>query len=509
MVNVSKPETRKAGPARSAPILSQKFHTMLTSPLTASALDLNDELDGLLSHIGETAADTGGKITFYGKDPIIPSRASFGAMSALSLAAKSAIIASIWRDRTGEGQDIHVDVRKALRRFSPFIDRKWELVNGYPGQGDIANSFEEGELLHPTADGGWAMAGAWYPGMRQKTLQFLNAVDSPEGIARAFGQWNRLELEQAAEEAGVPITITRSLHEFMAHDAFDHIGGHPLISIEKIADSDPVPFTPDPSTPLDGIKVLGLTHVIAGPSIGRALALHGADVLNLFRSDDVELEKFHFTSHVGLRSARLDYKSVEGRAKFDALLSDADIFISNRRGGYLGRYDMTAEALSAAKPGLIHTTVAFMSPSGPWSQRVGFDINAGAGLGLYHLEGIDDRPDLTPIVVVADYAAGWLATAGTLAALRRRAKEGGSYKVTVTLARTALWLMELGIFDRDYAKAIAGSSDEHIYPDPDQFSVQTPMGLYVGVKEMVEMSKTPGDYRFPLNPIGSGPLSWI
>lgn len=502
-------DTAETGPARSAGALSRRLHGMLESPLTSNDIDLNSALNGLLAQIGESAADTGGQVSFYGKDPIIPSRAAFGAMSALSIAAKSVLVASIWRDRTGQEQDIHVDVRKALRRFSPFIDRKWELVNGYPGQGDVASSFESFPFLHPTADGGWAMAGAWYPGMRQKTLQFLQAVDHPDAIASAIGQWNRLDLERAAEAAGVPVTITRTLREAMAHEAFQTIGGQPLIRIEKIADSDPVPFSATPSSPLDGVRALGLAHVIAGPSIGRALALHGADVLNLMRPDDVELEKFHFTSHVGLRSARLDYKTHEGRAAFNALLADADIFFSNRRHGYLSRYDMTADALCAQTPGLIHTEVAFMAPDGPWSPRVGFDINAGAALGLYHLEGTDDTPAVTPIVVVADYAAGWLATAGTLAALRRRAREGGSYKVTVSLGRTALWLMELGIFDRAYAVATAGSAEAHRYLEPEQFSVQTPMGLYVGVKEMVDMSRTPGAYRFPLNPIGSGPLAWL
>jgi hypothetical protein len=51
------------------------------------------------------------------------------------------MIAKIWRERTGEGQDIHVDVRKALRRFSPFLDGKWELVNGFPGRTDPYSPF--------------------------------------------------------------------------------------------------------------------------------------------------------------------------------------------------------------------------------------------------------------------------------------------------------------------------------------------------------------------------------
>lgn len=237
-----------------------------------------------------------------------------------------------------------------------------------------------------------------------------------------------------------------------------------------------MPFAENPATPLEGVRVLGHFHVIAGPATGRALALHGADVLNLFRPAEVELETFHCTSHVGTRSARLDFTTPEGRKQFNRLLADADIFIANRRKGYLEKHDMTAEALCTQRPGLIHTSVAYMGGDGLWSSRVGFDITVGGALGLYHLEGNDDKPALTPIFVVADYAAGWLAAAGALAALRRRAREGGSYRVTVSLARTTLWLMELGIFDRAYVQETAGSNEKHRFPDPDQFTVMTPMG---------------------------------
>jgi hypothetical protein len=90
-----------------------------------------------------------------------------------------------------------------------------------------------------------------------------------------------------------------------------------------------------------------------------------------------------------------------------------------------------------------------------------------------------------------------------------RSQEGGSYRVVVSLSRTALWLPELGIFDRDYANKMAGSSYEHVYPDPDTFVVDTPMGRYSGVREMIEMSKTPGEYKYPLTPFGSWQPSWL
>src|ERR1700751_836879 len=79
-----------------------------------------------------TAADSGGELTFYGQDPILPSPIRFGTTAAISLAAKTLAAAAIWRDRTGEGQDINGDLRKAFRRFSGFYDVVWETVNGRP-----------------------------------------------------------------------------------------------------------------------------------------------------------------------------------------------------------------------------------------------------------------------------------------------------------------------------------------------------------------------------------------
>jgi hypothetical protein len=84
-----------------------------------------------------------------------------------------------------------------------------------------------------------------------------------------------------------------------------------------------------------------------------------------------------------------------------------------------------------------------------------------------------------------------------------------SSRYWVSLVRTALWLAELGIFDREYANKTAGSTDEHHHPDPDGFVVDTPMGRYTGVKEMIEMSRTPGEYKYPLTPFGSWQPSWL
>lgn len=473
--------------------------------------DLAAETEALLASIGASSSESGGALSFYGSDPIVPSVVRFGSMSAVALAAKSLQIASIWRARTGESQDIHVDVRKALRRFSPFIDGRWELLNGHAG-GMYSNidSTVAGNVYR-SRDGKWFFPTNPYPGMYRRMLELLNIPGSPESIERAIGQWHSAELEQAAVKAGVSLAMARSLEEIMAMDVYTQgLRDMPLISVERIGDAPLKPFSEGPLAPLSGVRALGLGHVIAGASIGRTLALHGADVLNVWNPHDWEHDVFLNTSHVGMRSTTLNLKDAGGRTRFLQLMSGADIFFANRRFDYLARYGLTAEDLCTAFPGLIHTNVLYCNPPGkPWSDRVGFDVSSGFAMGLDCLEGTNEKPDFPPIFVVNDYVVSWLATVGTLEALKRRAIEGGSYKVTVSLCRTTLWLMSLGIFDKQFAKVVAGSREEHRYVEPDQFTVETPMGTYTGVTEMVEMSKTPGSYRFPREPRGAAKPEWL
>lgn len=491
--------------------LTRHFKHILANPETDVDFDLAGETAALLASIGASSSESGGELSFYGLDPIVPSVVRFGAMSAIALAAKSLQIASIWRMRTGESQDIHVDVRKALRRFSPFIDGRWELLNGYPG-GMYSNvdSAVAGDMYR-SRDGKWFFPTNPYPGLYGRMLRFLDVSGAPESIEHAIAQWDSADLEQAAAKAGVSLAMARSLEEIMSMDVYTQgLRDMPLISVERVGDAPPKPFDEKVVAPLSGVRALGLGHVIAGASIGRTLALHGADVLNVWNPHDWEHDVFLNTSHVGMRSTTLQLKDADARAKFLQLMSGADIFFANRRFDYLDRYGITAEEMCESNPGLIHTNVLYCNaPGKPWSDRVGFDVTSGFAMGLDYLEGSPEKPEFPPIFVVNDYVASWLATIGALQALKRRAIEGGSYKVTVSLCRTTLWLISLGIFDKAFAKATAGSSDEHRYVEPEQFTVETPMGTYTGVTEMVEMSKTPGSYRFPREPRGSAKPEWL
>ena len=490
--------------------LTNTLESKFANPERSSDFDFHAGVDQVLKGVGLSTSDSGGQLTFYGHDPIIASPFRFATMAALGLTAKAVAVAALWQLRTGEGQDIAMDVRKALRRFAGFFDLKWETINGRPpALFEPLNPFIDLPMFRETRDGRHVVALNIYPRLAARGLSLLRCGNSTESVRNAILQWRAEDLENAAAEAGLPIAMVRTFEEFRKEPQYTEVlSGMPLISVEKIGESAPIPFKKNGKNPLDGIRAFGMGHVIAGAGIGRDLAYHGADVLNIWRPNDTEIEAFAWDVQVGMRSTILDY-SKEDRARFDHLLNDADVFFANKRPGYLERHGLGAEELCAKKPGLIHARVVLHGDKGPWKNRPGFDEIGGAVSGLFCLEGTPTHPKSPPIIPICDNVVGWLGTVGVLAALRRRAIEGGSYRVTVSLTRTLLWLYSLGIFDKDYVKATAGSSDEHADVAPDLFTAETPLGTYQGLTDQLVMSRTPGSFRTVLVPRGSSKPEWL
>ena len=504
-VSAVKEETQALDP------LGESIIDKLNNPATSSDFDFHEGVKRVLADVGMSAADSGGQVSFYGQDPIVPSRIRFATMAGIGLAAKTIAAAAVWRDRTGQGQDIYVDVRKACRRFAGFFEGIWETVNGRsPAMGFIENNpFFKFPLFRETRDGRHVVTLNFYPELLQRALNFFRCGDSVESLQNSILQWRADDLEVAAAEEGLVLAKVRSFEELREEVQYKEVlAKMPLISIEKIGESEPIPFKPEGKAPLDGIRAFGMGHVIAGAAIGRDLAFYGADVLNIWRPNSTEVEAFFWDVQVGMRSTILD-SSKEDRAKFDGLLKDADIFFANKRPGYLKSHGLDAEELCAKKPGLIHATVVLHGEKGPWSNRPGFDEIGATVSGLFALEGSLSSPKQPPIVPICDNVVGWLGTVGVLAALRRRVVEGGSYKVVVSLTRTVLWQLSLGIFDKAYAQTTAGSTEEHANVAPDLFTAETPLGTYQGLDEQVYLPKSPGSYRTVIVPRGSNKPEWL
>ncbi|WP_020578260.1 CoA transferase [Actinopolymorpha alba] len=488
--------------------LTAQLRKAVENPIVADDFSFERYLEEILHEVGMTPKDSGGAVTFTsGADPLISSRLRFGSAASLALAAKGIAASAIWQDRGGRAQDIKVDVRKAFRRFSGFADGQWELINGRPPsmKWNKRNAFFVLPFFRRTKDGRHVVTLNIYPGLRVKGLKLFRCPDDNAALNAAVAGWNADDLEDAAAEAGVVAAKVRSLREFLNEPQYtDVLADLPLIEVEKIGDSAPVPFTEGVQQPLDDIRALGMGHVIAGAGIGRDLA---SFVLNSWRPDDVEVEEFYWDTQVGMRSIYLG-ESGPDRTRFDQLLADADVFFSNRHPGYLAQHGLTAEELSAKRPGLIHAQVSMHGPSGPWAHRPGFDEIGACVSGIFALEGSLENPKEPPILPIVDNMVGWLGTLGVLTALRRRAIEGGSYRVRVSLTRVCLWLVSLGVFDREYVRATVGSTPQHTLVDPELFTAQTPLGTYQGMTDQLAFSSLRQCFRTVLSPMGADEPAW-
>ena len=111
---------------------------------------------------------------------------------------------------------------------------------------------------------------------------------------------------------------------------------------------------------------------------------------------------------------------------------------------------------------------------------------------------------------IVDNIVGWFGTVGVLEALRRRAVEGGSYRVQVSLTRVCLWLISLGIFDKEFATTTAGSTAEHSAVPPELFTANTPLGTYQGMTDQIDFSSLPQGFTTTvLQPMGADQPEWL
>lgn len=211
----------------------------------------------------------------------------------------------------------------------------------------------------------------------------------------------------------------------------------PLLDVRRIDGPAAPPRRAAASTdrPLDGIRVLDLTRVIAGPVCTRTLALLGADVLRIDPPHLAEPEWQHFDTGHGKRTALLDARS----ARMHELLSAADVVVLGYRPDALDRLGLAPGDLTERYPGLLVARLSAWGAEHP--ARAGFDSLVQAESGIAWIESPDgDRPGALPAQAL-DHSAGYLLAAAVITLIRRRAEEGGSWQVQTSLRRVAAELL--------------------------------------------------------------------
>ncbi len=197
---------------------------------------------------------------------------------------------------------------------------------------------------------------------------------------------------------------------------------------------------------LDGIRVLELGHIVAGPTAGLILAALGADVIKVERPGSGDQARFsrgnqgYFLAFNGSkRSIALDLKDARGRDAFERLLRTSDVLIDNYGPGVLERMDLGYDALQRIKPGLLHCGIkGFLA--GPYEQRNLLDEPAQMMGGLAYMTGPPGMP-LRAGASIVDMTGAMFGVIGILAALLGRGRDGGGNEMRVGLFETAVFLV--------------------------------------------------------------------
>ena len=209
---------------------------------------------------------------------------------------------------------------------------------------------------------------------------------------------------------------------------------------------------------LKGVKVLDLTRVIAGPSISRTLAEYGASVLKVTSPKLPDVPWYAVDLNFGKRTCELDLRDQKDRATFETLLDEGggvDVIVDGYRPGSLDRLGYGVDALKkrweSRGKGLVYVRENCFGHVGPWRDRSGWQPIADAVSGLAWGHGIAmgfNQPILPPFPM-SDYGTGALGAVGALLAIYRRAVDGGSYVVDVSLTGWNLWVQSLGQYSPD------------------------------------------------------------
>jgi crotonobetainyl-CoA:carnitine CoA-transferase CaiB-like acyl-CoA transferase len=442
--------------------------------------------------------------TVTGADPVFSTRYRIGETCAAVLAGVGTAVSDLWELKTGRRQEVAIDVRRAAAalRSTHYVERPGPDGAFRP----VVNERHERMLKvtqpWPTKDGRWVLPHFGLPNLEERVRKLLGCELTPESVAKAVATWDALDLEAAIDEARACGGMVRSNAEWLAHPHGRVLAAKPIVEIIKIADSDPEPL-PEGGRPLSGIRALDLTRILAGPIAARTLAEHGADVLMVAAERVPQImEHVTDTSH-GKRSCFLDLKTAEGAARLKALVREADVFSQGYRPGILAALGFAPEQLAEIRPGIVCCSISCFGADGPFSHRGGWEQVAQTVTGICH--GQDPaRPHLLP-AAACDYTTGYLGAYGILLALARRAREGGSWHVRVSLCQSGMFIQRQGMT----GPVAAGLELSAAELDAFRMVSETATGRLKHLAPVLRLSETPPRWARPTPVLGGDAPAWV
>ena len=431
-----------------------------------------------------------------GHDPVLPSSFAVGTAAQVTIAAAALAACEVGHARGTDRQQVSVAMEHAAL----------ECTGWFSIDGRVPEMWDKVSGLYRCADG-WVRVHANFVHHREGALELLGldpATASRADAERSMLRWQAVDFETAAASAGLVATALRSFDEWDATEQGRAVARQPLFSIERIGEAPPLalPALMPEQRPLEGVRVLDLTRILAGPVGGRALAAYGADVMLVNSPHLPNIEAIADTSR-GKRSAHVDLRVAGGRVAMDGLLQQAHVFIQGYRPGGLEALGYGAAELARHRPGIVSVSLCAYGNSGPWAERRGFDSLLQTAMGFNHAEGQaagDGQPRPMPTQIL-DEATAYLIAFGASAALWRQQREGGSWHVQVSLAQTAHWLRGLGRI---------GNGLDAVRPSikPYVETAASGFGKLAAVRHSAQLSRTPAAYVRPSEPPGYSPAHW-
>lgn len=435
--------------------------------------------------------DWPGRMTVEGAGSL-PSLFAVSDLAAASVGAACLAVAELVHARRGERPRAAVDRRLASFWFGSSIrPQGWALP---PAWDAVAGDYRAAD--------GWIKLHTNAPHHRAAALDVLRAPAERERVGQAVAAWSADALEAAIVERGDCAAAMRGMAAWAAHPQGRAVAADPLLLAEP-GDSGPAPgWTVPDGAPLDGVRVLDMTRVLAGPVATRFLAGFGAEVL---RIDPPGWDEPGLVPDVtlGKRCARLDLRQPGDQATWEGLLARADVLVHGYRPGALAGLGLDRVLRHGLRPGLVDVSLDAYGWSGPWQGRRGFDslVQMSCGIAAAAMDRLGrDRP--TPLPVQAlDHATGYLMAAAAVRGLTVRLSTGAGCTVRASLAGTAALLTRLPPGD-------PGPLAPETLGDLVDAVEATPWGPARRVQPPCEVGNAPMRWRRPATPLGSAAASW-
>lgn len=403
----------------------------------ADVMSTRAALAEVWSVLGGPAAALGG-VVLTGQ-PMLAGPFPIASAAAATLGASHLAAVEYGRARGLDIGDVHLSLREAAAAFrserylevdgAPPVD-PWSPLSGY---------YE--------ANDGWVQLHTNYDHHRNAVLRITGTSADRPAVAAVLGRRSRFEVENDVLAAGGCAFALRSHDEWMATSQAAALSEIAAVTItpQSIDNGPEVRIVPAAGRPLDGVRVLDLTHVIAGPTAGRTLAAYGASVIRVSAAHLPTIATLDVDTGFGKTWRRLDLRTAADREAFLALVGGSDVVLQGFRPGSFEALGVGPDDLLATRPGLVVVTLSAWSHVGPWSDRRGFDSLVQTATGIAY-EGGRARSTSSPVPLPAqalDHATGYLMAAAAIRALTDRYSQGHGAHVQCALACTGAWLWSL------------------------------------------------------------------